>query len=138
MRIGPLEERVAIRFAHAWRGLINDLSDKIPPPIFVVILARAFDGRARRHSLPASGEGVIESRSIEGQSAPFPDESVVMPNAFRQMNECAGGIERDQFDHGASVLVVTEGMGLFRTGELLANIVWIVVAALDNAMSDGY
>jgi hypothetical protein len=56
---------------------------------------------------PAHGECSIKLSRFERQADAFPDELVVVPHAFRQVDEGAHCVEKDRFKHVAFVFVVT-------------------------------
>src|SRR5438105_11571524 len=97
MFISNLEKIIAIKFVHRRRDFVDDQIDKLAPPIFIIIFARAIDWFARRHRVPRASKCAIEFRALPFQSEFAGNERVMIANATRQKKECAGGVEKDRF-----------------------------------------
>src|SRR5205807_5486505 len=97
MFVGDLEKIIAVQLAQRWSSSIEDKIDKLSPPTFVVVFARAIDRVATRHCVPGVVECAIEFPRIEFQSDFLSDERIMITDPARQMKEGAGRIEKDRF-----------------------------------------
>jgi hypothetical protein len=95
MPVDGLEISITVQLPEVGSDSIEDTIHQLAPPAFVVIRPRTDHRGTGWHSLPALGERAVEAGGIEAQADSLRDEGIMMTDAFWQVNERAGRVEKN-------------------------------------------
>src|SRR5262249_54003109 len=99
MLVGDFEKIVSVEFAQRRRDLVEHMTNKLPPPVVVVILAGTLDWRSPWHLFPSRVKCTVELLSIQLQSYIPTDQRIMVAYCFCQKKKRTGGVEKNRFDH---------------------------------------
>ena len=79
--------------------MVEDATNKLAPPTFVIVFARPINCRSRRHFFPSRVKRLFEFLRIQFQTNLITDQSVMVAYSLRQKKKRAGCVEKNRFDH---------------------------------------
>src|SRR5881392_1135695 len=82
--------------------MVEDATNKLAPPTFVIVFARPINCRSRRHFFPSRVKRLFEFLRIQFQTNLMTDQSVMVAYGLREKKERPGSVEKDCFDHSVS------------------------------------
>src|SRR5438094_1104412 len=79
--------------------MVEDATNKLAPPTFVIVFARPINCRSRRHFFPSRVKRLFEFLRIQFQTNLMTDQSVMVAYGLREKKKRPGSVEKDRFDH---------------------------------------